>query len=636
MSPLTRRFAAPSPGGRGATPSVPLPAGEGGAKRRVRGVLLAILFLATAAHAQYVPPVLKGIKGEGEGRRALKPIPFPAADEKWILARSKHFVFISSAGEKRIRDVAAGLETLAAALTQMSPRFSSTSAETHVFLFSRHREAQPYFDLLIGRENAHVTGVFVSQNDRGAMVMETGFTYGPDRTPFHELIHYLIRNGGTRPPLWLEEGLAEYFSNAQMRKGAVYAGEPVAIHLQVLRQRNLIPLPQLLSVGRESDLYNLSDSQKSFYAQSWAIVDWLLRQNPAAFDDFLRDIDEGKTVEQALRARYHKSNDDMTQAFDVGFGRPAFGITLPVANADTSVVVTPIDRSELLYQLGKFLSGVEEGGPNAERHFREALVINPAHPRSLAALGDYEKAIAADPKDADLYLEYAESLLGKEIGPLAEADPPSPDDAAKFRKVRELAHKAVDLGGDPGRAYGDLGTTYMVEKDADLAAGISALEKSRALLPGRLDYGVHLFTMYRRVGNRAKADPLFIELDRARNPQVAYAMRATIMRVELAHANLLVQQQKLDEAAAVIRDLADNTSDSDAKRDLVRQAEEITRAAAANREIEAYNKAVGQVNRGEYKKALKTLDQLLLTATDAGVIRDAKKLQAQLSLRGKI
>ena len=38
----------------------------------------------------------------------------------------------------------------------------------------------------------------------------------------------------------------------------------------------------------------------------------------------------------------------------------------------------------------------------------------------------------------------------------------------------------------------------------------------------------------------------------------------------------------------------------------------------------------------EYAKALKTLNQLLQTATDTGVIRDAKKLQAQLSLRGKI
>src|SRR6266566_6513106 len=185
----------------------------------------------------FVPPVLKGVKGEGVGKHSNTPIPFPAADEKWILARSKHFVFISSAGEKRTRETAAGLETLAAALTQMSPRFSNAAVETHVFLFNRHREAQPYFDLLIGRENAHVTGVFVSQGDRGSMVMETGFGGGTDRTPFHELIHYLIKNGGRRPPLWIEEGLAEYFSNAQMRKAAIYAGEPVQMHLQVLRQR---------------------------------------------------------------------------------------------------------------------------------------------------------------------------------------------------------------------------------------------------------------------------------------------------------------------------------------------------------------------------------------------------------------
>ena len=595
-----------------------------------------VLLLAATAQAQYVPPVLKGVKGEGTGRRALKPIPFPAADEKWILARSKHFVFISSAGEKRTRDIAAGLETLAAALTQMSPRFSSTAAETRVFLFSRHREAQPYFDLLIGRENAHVTGVFVSQNERGSMLMETGYGYGADRTPFHELVHYLMHNGGTRPPLWIEEGLAEYFSNAQTRKAAIYAGEPVQVHVQSLHKRSLIPLPQLFNAVRESDLYNVPDWQRSFYAQSWALVDWLIRQNPAAFDDFLRDIEGGKPVEQTLRSRYHKSLEEMAQAFDVSFGLPRFGITLPVANADTNVATTSLDRADLLYQLGRFLSAIEEGGPNAERHFRETLVINPAHARALAALGDYEKAIAADPTDAGIYLDYAESLLGKEIGPLAEADPPAAEDAAKFRKARDLAQKAVDLGGDAGRAFGDLGTTFMVEKEADLGAGIAALEKSRALLPGRIDYAVHLFAMYRRVSNRAKADPLFAELDRARNPQVAYAMRATIMRVELAHANALVQQQKLDEAAAVIRDLADNTSDSDAKRDLVRQADEITHAAATNREIEAYNKAVGQVNRGEYTKALKTLNQLLQTATDAGVIRDAKKLQAQLSLRGKI
>jgi len=646
MPTFTRRFAAPSPAsGRGPLNQEPSPREAGrrwpAGPDEGRAAIFAFVFLlAASAYGQYVPPVLKGVKGEGVARRAHKPIPFPAPDEKWILARSKHFLFISSAGEKKTRDLASSLETLAAALTQVSPRFSNASVETRVFLFSRHREAQPYFDLLIDRDNAHVTGVFIAQKDQGSMVMETSFGYGVDRTPFHELVHYLIHNGGTAPPLWLEEGIAEYFSNAQLRKDAIYAGEPLQVHLQVLRNAKLIPLQKLFAVERESELYNVADGQRAFYAQSWALVDWLMRVDHAAFDDFLRDADQGKSVENALRARYNKSLDDMSRALDVSFGRHNYGLTLPVANADTTVTARPLNRADLLYQFGKFLTVVEAGGPNAERHFREALAINPQHARTLAALGDYEKALAADPNDGEIYLDYAESLLGNEIGQLAEVELPSADDAPRFRKARELAQKALEVwqrapspAAQLGRAYGDLGTTYMIEKDDDLATGIAALERSRSSLPARLDFGVHLFAMYRRTADRAKADALLAELDRARNSQVAYAMRATILRVELERANNFVHEQKFDEAVVVIRDLAANTPDADAKRDLIRQADEIAHAAQTNREIEVYNKAVAEVNRGDYAKALKTLNQLLATATDEGVIRDAKKLQKQLARR---
>ncbi len=602
----------------------------------LRALALALLLASTALGQDvFVPPVLKGIKGEGRGRRADRPIPFPAADEKWILARSKHFLFISSAGERRTRDIAAGLETLAAALTQMSPRFNAAPTETRVFLFSRHREVQPYFDMLIGRQNAHVNGVFISTKESGSMLMESGSGLGTDRTPFHELIHYLIVNGGERPPLWMEEGLAEYFSNAELRSGSIRAGEPLPMHLQLLRQRHLIPLPQLFAVKTESDLYNAPESQRAFYSESWALVQWLIRINRAAFYDFLRDLEEGKPVEQALRSRYNRSVDDLQRAFDASLEHPTFATVLPVPSADTSVTTSDLARPDLLYQLGHFLAGVEDGRMNAERHFREALAVNPNHARSLAALGQYEKAIAADPNDAEIYLDYAESLLGNQIGPLAEADQPSTEDVPRFRKARELAQKAVALGTDPGRAWGDLGTTYIVESDHELTNGVAALEKARTLLPGRLDYAVHLFAMYRRSGDRAKADALFAILDRARNPQITYATRAIMLRVELARANALMQQQKLDEAAAVMRDLASHTEDLDARKDLLHQADEISHAADTNRQIDAYNKAVGEVNRGEYTKAMKTLDQLLTTATDASVIRDARKLQKQLATRRK-
>src|SRR5712691_8940188 len=517
MPTLTRRFAAPSPAsGRGMSTESPRPAkrGEGG-RRPGEGFVAATLFLllAITASAQYVPPVLKGVKGEAAGRRALKPIPFPDANEKWILARSKHFVFVSSAGERRTRDIAAGLETLAAALTRMSPHFIASPAETRVFIFSRHREAQPFFDLLIGRPEAHVSGVFVSSTNRGSMLMESGSGWATDRTPFHELIHYLIHNSGATPPLWIEEGLADYFSNAELRSASIRAGEPIRSHVQVLQQRHRIPLEKLFAVARESDLYNVPEWQRSFYAESWALVDWLIRTDRAAFYDFLHDLEDSKTLEQALRARYKRSVDDLQRAFDVSLDRPTLATILPVPNADTSVTTTPLDRADLLYRLGNFLSHVEDGGMNAERHFREALAVNPAHARALAALGQYDKAIAADPNDAEIYLDYAESLLGKQIGPLAEAEETTADDKPQFRKARELAQKAVALGTDVGRAYGDLGTTYIVESEKDLAPGIAALEKACDLLPGRLDYAVHLFAMYRRTVDRAKADALFTTLD---------------------------------------------------------------------------------------------------------------------------
>src|SRR6266566_2579283 len=124
-------------------------------------LLFALFLLSTTAFPQdvFLPPALKGIKGEGVARRVEKPIPFPAVDEPWLLARSKHFTLISSANEKRTREIAEDLETLAAALAQLTPKFSTAQpAPTRVFLFSRHSEVQPYFDTLLNRRQANVTG----------------------------------------------------------------------------------------------------------------------------------------------------------------------------------------------------------------------------------------------------------------------------------------------------------------------------------------------------------------------------------------------------------------------------------------------------------------------------------------------
>jgi tetratricopeptide (TPR) repeat protein len=615
----------------------------------MRRLLLLLVLIGTAASAQYVPPVLKGVQGDARARRANGPVPFPDAGETWQRVTSKHFVFISAAGERRTRDMAEEMETLAAALGKLNARFDSSGGgpPTRVYVFSRKQEVQPYFDMLTERPEAHVNGLFVSQKNYASILMLAG--RGGDRTPLHELVHLLIERNA-RPPLWLEEGLADVFSNAQLRQGSMYIGGPLRMHVDVLKRRDL-PLEQLFRVERESNTYNLPEGQGVFYAKSWAVVDWLIHnggRESAVFYDFFHDVESGVPVAAALQNRYGKSVKEVERlvgAYGGPLARPPLGFYIPVPETDKTASVETLDRATSLYELGRFWAGFEEMAPQAERHFRGALQANPRHARSLAALAVlkanakiyddagklFEQALAADPKDASIHLDYAEALMQNEIGPVAESEEVVEDDAPRFRKARALAQRALDLGGDQGRALGDLGTSYIVEKTADLAPGIAALEKAHAMLPGRMDYALHLFAMVRRSGQ--KGDELFAKLDAARSPQVKFAARAIVVRIDLARTNELLHEGKYDEAAAILRTLAANSPDESARADFERQAAEVARVAESNRQIAAYNAAIEQINKGKYAAARKTLTELLATATDPRVISDARKLQGQLKGR---
>src|SRR5258708_8749898 len=541
----------------------------------------------------------------------LAQIPLPSETLTWVRARTEHFDMISTAGERRTREIADELEAFAAQLTRLHPRFRTRPERTRIIIFFRRGESQPYFDLLMKRKDAAIAGVFVArEGGGGTMILDAGGNWHADRTPLHELVHDLLSSGETRPPTWIEEGLAEYFSAG---------GAPIREHVQLLQRQMLIPLDELFAIKESSE----SVTNLIFYAESWAAVSWLI-QNPA-FDPFLDDLGRGVSVEDALRTRYQASLTDLRRAIVTA---PRHQMPLLLARSGNGRIdISNMTRADATSELGQFLSVLPGVEPDGRRFMDAALAIDPKHVPTLVALGRYGQAIAAAPRNASLYLEAAESLLGDAIGERAETT--DTHDLANFRKARLLAEKAQSLGADPARSWGDLGTSWIGEDG--YASGIDALKKACQLDSQRTDYAVHLMALLYRHRDIADAEVIFGRLAADPRELGAFAARHALVRERLAEANELVSEEKLEEAARILRQLSTHTNGPATKHDLEQQAEVLTATAAMNRDLPADQRPAEESKRGDRTAARPTLETLLKSATDEPVIDQPRRLQHHLT-----
>ena len=588
--------------------------------------------MTAVAEDVYVPPVPIGVRREGKVRSAKTPIAFPAADEQWIRVRTTRYDVISSAPEDHTREIVADLETLASVLAGVSSRFRPGSLPTTVLIFAERSESLPYFELLLGREKPASTGLYVRHQDGGTMFIDASRRRSRiEKTAMHELVHDLLRQTEQVPPLWIEEGLAEYFSEGEIRDGTLIAGAAIRAHAQLLRRKLPMSLSEMFEVKAETDVAMTA----AFYAQSWAAVDWLMRLDRDAFFLFLQDVERGTAVSAALEKHYGKTERDLEAGIRAAGSRNTSHFV--ELEGERAEVPRPriVDRATLLYELGHFLSYVAGAEEDAQRHYAEALRVDPRHARALAATGKFEEAIAAGLNDSVVHLSYAETLLTTALGPFAGIFEPVAGDEVKFRKARALAERALALGADEGSARAAIGATYLVE--TDLTRGIEELERAHALLPRRYDISLNLYAMLLRTGQRAKADAF--QAEAFANPtdkQVVFAAKNVLLMAETARANLLAKQGKLEDAAKIVRDLAAATADPRGRRELEQQAASLEATASVNRHIRMYNDAVALANTGRNGAAVKLLDDLLLVATDVIVVRDAKKLRDEVRARGRL
>ena len=106
------------------------------------------------------------------------------------------------------------------------------------------------------------------------------------------------------PPVWFNEGLAEYYRTLEVTANGRQAtiGRLQTGHVLRLRDEWL-PLAAVLAVGHDSPLYNERDKASVFYAESWALMHYLALGENGAYakqiGPFLTLLFNGVAPEQA-------------------------------------------------------------------------------------------------------------------------------------------------------------------------------------------------------------------------------------------------------------------------------------------------------------------------------------------------
>jgi Tfp pilus assembly protein PilF len=204
----------------------------------------------------------------------------PARDkvDTWIQVQSPHFVVATNGNEKQARRIADQFERMRSLFHTLFPNLKIDPSSPIVVLAVKNdsdfRALEPQDYLAKG--SLRLAGLFVRGPDKNYVLMRLEAEgEHPYATIYHEYTH-LVLGKADWMPLWMNEGLAEFYQNTDIDGIDARLGQPSVENILFLRQARLLPLPVLFSVDHNSPYYHEENKGSVFYAESWAIIHYIM------------------------------------------------------------------------------------------------------------------------------------------------------------------------------------------------------------------------------------------------------------------------------------------------------------------------------------------------------------------------
>ena len=450
-----------------------------------------------------------------------------AAKDNWVSIRTKIFFLVGNASEKEVRQVGLKLEQFREVFTRVFPNIRfNTPVPTTVIVFKSDNSYAPF------KPHANTAGYFQPGPDMNYITLTTELhgEQDPFSVIFHEYTHLLVNNTFEQAPLWFNEGLAEYYSTFKMSDDQKVAiGTAIANHVYLLRDNKFLPFKTLFAVDHNSPHYNESKKQGIFYAESWALMHYLLVGKTGMAEPlakFLNLLNAGVAMDQAFQQAFGMPVEAMEKDLHNYVRQDRYNLINGhfehKLELDATTQATPVTEAEAQAYLGDLL--LHSHRRDAYEYLERALKLDPNLAMAHASLGmayfregkikeareSLERAVSLNSQNYLAHYYYA-FALSRTTADGQDVSYYSPEMAAK---IREHLQKAIELRPDFPESYRLLGFVSLVTGD-NLEASIASLKKVLSVSPGRHDFSFVLAQLYARTGDYKQARQLLEQIARS-------------------------------------------------------------------------------------------------------------------------
>jgi len=544
----------------------------------------------------------------------------PKADEKWIEIETANFLFFSNAGEGATKRVAEDLEELRAALAQLTQFELQSPVPTLIYVFKSDRSFTPY-KMLYNDEPGAMSGYFADSENANYIAINAG-SRNASGIVFHEYVHYVLANNFWWLPIWLSEGLAEFYQTFEVVDDTVYLGLPINSHLATLHDSTLISLPELLAVDRESPLYNEKNRKGDFYAQCWALTHYLVlgdQERRQQLGRYIASIEHGMPPETAFADAFGSDFERIERDVRTHLRGPRIPILKSNAeiDVDDSMTIREMSYADVLYRLGDLLSIQIPERPENTAFFERALEVDAQHSPSLTALAlaaeeradweaagnFYARSVRANPDDPAALFHHGE-FLGRQHG-----DPQS---------ALESLTRATQLEPSFAPAWAALSDLYVQLGDTSPAA-VAAAETAHRLEPADEEATLNLLRINLRLDRRDQARRVIeIGLQSAHRTR-GEAWMALLLNDLLRAREFLSEDRTV--AASARLDAAEADLQFAARQEIIERGLAHVRAAISEHEgAKTYDLAFAAYERGDSEAARALLEKALAELPEEGPV----------------